>query len=261
MGLRLPAPDRSTLPHRPLDLVVAEVRFEYTPSVGDGMNAVAFHGAIGGLKGDFSQRQLVRSGVQVAMGQAPQLPVSLGLGANGWNFHSPDNAWLISLTSEHLTLQTSRYGSWEDPFRPRLALAVSALVKEFHPAIEQRIGLRYVNRIRGKQVATAYGWSKYISSSFLGPAANSDLGPSVQESQNMVAFGLDGGKTAMVRYGTLRDLESPEFLDYVFDCDIYRADNRDFDLEAISSAFDDFNHTALQLFQAAATPELLTSLR
>ncbi len=134
MPITLPEPRRERLGHAPLELVVAQIRYEPNLRVTEPQIALQFHEAIGGRQGDFPRLQPISGqGLQLnlALGSAvaglpsPQL-VESSRSVEGWQFLSDDGSWVVSLMPDATALQTSTYGTWEETFRPRLASVLAA---------------------------------------------------------------------------------------------------------------------------------------
>jgi uncharacterized protein (TIGR04255 family) len=118
-----------------------------------------------------------------------------------------------------------------------------------------------VDRIRQPNISTAYQWRPYLANALLGLLESEDLGPAVVAGQQQWLLNLREDVTCAFRHGFLQDPSTPRQLDYLLDYDISRASGRAFDAEAIKHLADDFNHYALQLFQASITPQLWESMR
>ena len=59
-------------------------------------------------------------------------------------FSSADGQWRVNLTGKFISLSCARYTRWED-FARRLDKPLVALIRTYHPAYFERVGLRYVN--------------------------------------------------------------------------------------------------------------------
>jgi uncharacterized protein (TIGR04255 family) len=68
-----------------------------------------------------------------------------------WRFGDVDGHWRVSLTSEFLALETTRYSSRSD-FFGRLRAVVDALDEHMGPKLIDRLGVRYIDRITGAAV-------------------------------------------------------------------------------------------------------------
>ena len=59
-------------------------------------------------------------------------------------FTSADGLWRVNLTGKFISLSCARYTRWEE-FARRLDKPLVALIRTYHPAYFERVGLRYVN--------------------------------------------------------------------------------------------------------------------
>jgi uncharacterized protein (TIGR04255 family) len=191
----------------------------------------------------------------------------MGLGAqnvretktSGWRFASADGAWVITLMPDNFSLETSAYTTWTDDFAPRLSALIDAVAAHVEPTFEQRIGLRYVDRIDELGLTELETWKRYLRPEVLGLVLHPELGPGVRSYQQQLAIELAEGVMAGLRHGPV--VEPGGVVDYQLDYDIFRQGGRAFDAAAIKAAAAQFNMYALQLFQATVSDELLEELR
>jgi len=82
---------------------------------------------------------------------------SLRVGAQGvatgnnqvaWRFTDVEGAWRVSLTPEFVAIETTAYTSRGD-FLDRMQTVLEAVAKRIAPAVVQRVGLRYIDRVTG----------------------------------------------------------------------------------------------------------------
>jgi uncharacterized protein (TIGR04255 family) len=69
-----------------------------------------------------------------------------------WRFFDKSGNWRVSVTPHFLALETTSYTNRAD-FFARLGRLVAALQTHFNPALVDRLGVRYVNRITGDALA------------------------------------------------------------------------------------------------------------
>ena len=266
MAIDLPAPDNSRLRRAPLELVIFQLRYEPQLRAGDPQVAFAVHEDLGGRGGAFPNIEPINS-------MSFQLTLAGGAGGigapvvgenaavQGWQFASADSTWVVQLTRDFATLQTTRYETWDQSFRPRMILLLGALAARVAPRIEQRIGLRYVDRLRLPGVNRALGWRPYLIPELLGLAGHAVLGPAVAGAQQQVVLDLGDGVQCGFRHGFLREPSTIDEMQYFLDYDVFRQAGRPFDSRTVELAADEFNTRALQLFQASVTDELMRQLR
>ncbi len=266
MAIRLPEPDTGRLRKAPLELAVLQIRYDPQLRATEAPVALAFHAALGGPDGTFPNIDPISAtSVQFSFGAsagATAAPiVAESSGVEGWRFSSPDGVWTVQLTRDFATLQTTKYETWES-FRPHVALLVRAIAEHIGPRIEQRLGLRYVDRLRMPGLGRPADWHEYVVPELLGLAGHQLLGDAVVAAQQQLVLDLgEGGVQAGFRHGFLRDPSAITDIQYFLDFDIFRQAGRAFDAENIAVAADRFNTYALQLFQASVTPKLLEQLR
>lgn len=88
-----------------------------------------------------------------------------------YQFASPDGAWRVNLTSKFISLSCSRYTRWED-FAQKLDKPLVALIRTYHPAYFERVGLRYVNFFSRKALRLEQTpYREMFASCYLGPMA------------------------------------------------------------------------------------------
>jgi uncharacterized protein (TIGR04255 family) len=256
--LHLPEPDQARLPRAPLDLVVCQLRFEARPQVGDAALALAVQASLGGEdrypRLDQVQAQafnvVVGPGVASALGQTPT--------GTGWRLQSPDARWGVSLMPDHVALETTEYTDW-DEFRDRMVALLDATAEHVAPGIEQRLGLRYIDRIGEVDAQTPRDWEPYVTRELLGLVCHDALGPVVTAARQQLLLDLGEGFSCTFTHGLLPD--EGERLSYLLDYDLSREGGRPFDPAGVLAALEILHTDALKLFQASVTDELIGVFR
>jgi uncharacterized protein (TIGR04255 family) len=260
MDLRLPDPDTDRLPHSPLELVVCQIRFDSQPQVSESSIALAIHEALGGGSGPYTQIEQI---------EGQQLIVSGGIGveaqtqsriSNGWRLSSESGDWAVSLMPDHFALETTKFTTWDEDFLPRLQAMVTALATYLEPVIEQRLGLRYVDRIEELRLDSIEAWRDYIAPELLGPIMHPDLGPAIIGLGQQLVLTVDEQLRAAIRSGPITDRDDGQ-VDYLLDYDIFRQGGRAFHARDVVATAAQLNHRAHQLFQLSITEKLLDFLR
>ena len=256
MSVKLPEPDRTPLARSPLQLVVCQVRFEETLAISDPKLMLAIHRRLGGRTGPYPKVEAVkglRFDVQINVAGVNSLPSEAPY--SGWRLSSEDG-WTVSVMPDHVALETTRYTTWDADFRSRLGELIDAVQTEIKPATEQRLGLRYIDRITHPPVDSPAAWRGYIATELLGPVLHDALGPAVKTTQQQVVLDFGSGVQCLLRHGFFADPNQEGRLTYLLDFDVFRADLQPFDPEGIKSAADQFSELSLQLFQQATTTDL-----
>lgn len=252
--LDLPEPDPRQLAKAPLEVVVCQLQYDNNLTVADTRTARALHDALGGRGGPYPRVEQIQTqsvsftfgGGEPASAQSPLIP--------GWRFTSDDGAWIVSVLPDHLSLETSAYTTWDD-FRKRLETVVTATAEQVDPAFEQRLGLRYIDRLPGDAVAQPSDWANLVVPELLGPVLHTGFGSAIRAAQQQLLLALDeAGQTHCgLRHGFVGPPgETPA---YILDYDIYREGARSFSVDDALTAADSFHTYALQLFQASVKPE------
>lgn len=130
----------------PLTKVIAQVRFPPILSIQKPDIVADFQEA---LRTDYPllQRNDVRN-IEIAPDVEPRISEVVV-----WRLsnRSDSATWRVSLGTDFVALETSRYVSRDD-FLVRLRSVLSSTEECFHPAEAQRVGLRYIDRLEGEAV-------------------------------------------------------------------------------------------------------------
>jgi uncharacterized protein (TIGR04255 family) len=256
--LDLPDPDVTQLPGSPLELVVCEIRFETKVSVSESKTALDLHESLGGPEGLFQRVDPVQQQTLTMMVGAPPNLESRGL--SGWRFSAETGGWTLSVMPEHVALETTAYTTWEN-FREQLHPVIAATEAVIAPGFAQRLGLRYIDRIRELQLKAPADWAPYIAPELLGFAASPNLGPALRNAQQQLLLDLDEGFFCTLRHGFVVEDDGEPTVDYLLDYDLFREGGRRFDREDLIAALDHLSAAGLQLFQASVTDDLLARFR
>jgi uncharacterized protein (TIGR04255 family) len=255
--LHLAEPDDALLPRSPLTLVVCQVRHDRSLTVADPRVALSVQERLGGKYPQIGEWRSMAATMTFAAGAAPQ--VTQEHGASGWQMKSDDEAWTVTLQPDFFSLETSAYVDWSD-FRSRIVELIDAVTDAYAPALETRIGLRYIDGIDDPVVTAAAGWRGLIRDELLGPLVHPELGDAVRSVSQQVEFDAGDGYRVTLRHGT-GPVPGEAGLVYVLDHDCFRPSGRPFDAAEIMKAADDLHRIALQVFQSAITEKLYTYLK
>lgn len=259
MTLDLPEPNETRLSKSPLELVVCQIRFENHPQISDGSIASKIHDSLGGSEGPYQRLSPIENqSVEIAVGPdaSPRLQSQ---DVRVWQMAAADDSWIVSLAPDHISLETRAYTTWADSFQPRLGALLDAFCDQVQPTTSQRIGLRYVDRIKEFSFESAQEWEGLIDPTLLGPVLHPGFGRNIQHSQQIVLLNLEKESKCLFRHGVL----PPENgrVDYFLDFDLFEEGGSRFDKAALISTATQLNGFALQLFQASVLEPLLERLR
>lgn len=244
----LPEPDRRILAPAPVERVVCQLRFDTNPEVSRSSLGRRWAEALGELFPRFDQ---VQSDVLTIRGGPNQpAPAVSQDRERGWRFADEDQETVVTLLAGSLALETTAYGSWQ-AFSDRFSTVLDLLDKEVAPAVEQRLGLRYINRL-----AAGHAVRDQVEASVLGLRDHELLGAGVRRSDQRALVDLGNQLRANVRFKADETDNGP-----ILDIDVYREMGRPFDAARTRSVLDDLNTHALSIFQACVRDEYLSSLR
>lgn len=140
------SPAEVPLRDAPLERVIAQVRFPPILSIHKTDGVADFQEA---LRADYPHlhRNDVRN-IEIGPGLEPNISEAVV-----WRLADrPEPAeWRVSLGKDFVALETSRYRS-HDEFVGRFATVLASVETCFEPAEVQRLGLRYIDRLKGEAV-------------------------------------------------------------------------------------------------------------
>ena len=261
MSLNPPVTPVNRFPRSPLALVVCQIQCEDLPAMATSQVMLAIHQSLGGRRGPYpiaEQVNLNRLNIHIS-GPVPQPPATTV--TKGWRLRSEDRRWAITLLPDHVALETTNYTTWEEDFRTRISALLDALTSQGRPTIEQRLGLRYINRIADPGVATPTQLREYIAPELLGMVLHQSLGEMVKGAQQQIELEAGEGIQVVMRHGFSRDEDRDGALAYLLDFDIFRQGIQAFDVADIRSSLDRFHGLALRLFQQSLTEKMLAYLQ
>jgi uncharacterized protein (TIGR04255 family) len=262
MPLTLPALDDRPLARAPLAVVVFQVRFEQNLSVGDGDTGLRIHERLGGRDGLYPRvepLQMLGASVQMGPGLAPI--TSPTVPSRGVRMRNDDGTLVLSLMPEFISIETTSYGSWKNDFRDRISEVLNALNDNIQPRVEERLGLRYVNRIVEPEVSSPADFRGIISDGLLGPIVDDFWSPGVTGLQQQLEIDVYDDVQCVVRHGTLARSTGIGLDGYLLDLDLFRQQPRRFDVKNIIETSDRINEAATTLFQNSLAPGYLEILR
>lgn len=258
--LGLPQVPVTVFERPPLILTLCQVRFTEVLRVADQVAVAKFQEAI---QGDFP--------IPVPADEM-ELQVQVG-GTNArfqqdrlWAFTDTEDVWRLVLTQTFLSLETRSYDNFDD-FLGRLRKALIAFTNHFSPALVTRIGLRYINEIRGNGV----DWSDIINAHLLSPLAVEELRDSIQRVVQEIVLQFPANRGITVRHGlfpggtTVQPRPEEAFLGanpfYLLDFDAFSTRSlQKMDIDAICAQAGEFNQAIHALFRWSITSEYAETL-
>jgi uncharacterized protein (TIGR04255 family) len=257
--------DEAPLARSPIVSVVWQLRFEDHPVLAAPQTVLRFLELLGGpdqftltLVPKF-QLSMQASGPTAENVSSPVTSAAGG----GWRLSAADGSWQVSADSASLAVETTRYGTWESDFLPRLRQVLSALKDVGAPVIESRLGLRYINILTASAVgrppmSLASELSGLITPWLLGPLSEPRMQDSVHVSQGRAVLSF-AEANAVLNYGVIAT-ETRE-LGYLIDIDAFSEGGRALHIDDVMTQTGALHAVALGLFQLSLTPEALEAMR
>jgi uncharacterized protein (TIGR04255 family) len=259
----LPEADTRLLARPPLEVVLCEIRaISDTPvtlgsAEGLRLKDVATAAGFAVERIEQTQQQAIR--MDVVPGE--QAAHAVETRSIGWQLVSADGGSVAHIQPGSVSIQTTKYMSWKETFRPMLAGAIAAFADVVKPQIRQRVGLRYIDRLVDPGASNAVAWRGRVADSLLGPIADPTLGERIVSSQQQVEVEISENRRALLRHGPFGDGALHGAISYMLDTDVFDTSTTEFDVEGTLAVTDELNQLALSLFQVALTQHYLAELR
>lgn len=168
--------------------------------------------------------------------------------------------WRVTLANQFVSLETSKYKSRADLIA-RSAKLIEAVSAAYRPAVLDRVGVRYVNRIEDSQLLARL--EALVEPPFMVGHHVSHGGSKVLHSLCDTLY-LDGQVILHGRWGTLPPgaaidplLSPPSNPHWTLDIDVYNKNLREFSVDMVVSDLADLAKRAHTFFRAAVKPEFL----
>jgi len=254
--LTAPPPEEVPLKDAPLIRVIAQVRFPTILSIGNQAFVGSFQEAI---RENYpilqpEQTQSFAFGPQGVVPTAPQVTWRFLDTVDSWN-------WRVSLSPSFMALETTAYLSRHD-FLSRLEKILAALYESFKPASVERFGLRYVDRIIGKDLQDIPSLVKPEIAGMMAANFKEYIHRTINESLFILP---DGGEQITARWGTMpagetfdpEAIEAIDDLSWILDLDMSVSPNRDFRVEELISEAQHFSERIYTFFRWAVEDDFL----
>jgi uncharacterized protein (TIGR04255 family) len=251
----LPEPTYQRLPQAPVELVIWQLQFAESTDVSSPAVGARF---VERLSNDIGAFQLQRLA-------APFVPIVVqGPIASGGQFEPPPG-WIVrrgpvavTVSPQALSVETNAYETYKE-FRVLIEQAVGALADSVLLPGEQRLGLRYVDRVAPAGVRRPTGWKSLLADWLLGPLKHPQLGEAVGAYAQQIDFEPDlQNIRATVRQRMFRDADQRGRQTVILDYDVFRDGYRLIEPAEIMAATDLMNETSHRLFEASVTSSLLS---
>lgn len=181
---------------------------------------------------------------------------------NTWRFQDSKGAWRVSVASEFLALETTKYTSRDD-FLERLQRVLAALRDHIDPQVIDRIGIRYIDRVAGEE--NLRDLPDLIRPEVAGVMATPLAAHTRQAlSENIFVLPGDGGQL-LARWGLLPSqgtvdpgaVEPIDEQSWLLDTDAFMAGTRDFDVDVVMEQARELAKSVYGFFRWVVTDEFL----
>ena len=245
------------LTNPPLVRVIAQVRFPLIASLEKRGFIAAFQEAIRGAY------PVLRPEESRSVVFGPQGIMEARSGTE-WRFAEASEGWLVTLAPDFLALHTTRYSSRDD-FMRRWAVVLQALRDNVDPKVVDRLGLRYIDRVVGPNLADL----PHVVRPEVAGVLGSPLSASVHQAIADHVFTLPKGVArARVRWGRLpaESTIDPAVLEpikepsWILDTDVFRtfsAGSRELSVDSLVRQTRRFAERVYSIFRWAVTEEFL----
>lgn len=193
---------------------------------------------------------------EYSLHREPAVPPISREPSSNHQFSSRDGMWHLNLTSKFLSLSCSRYTRWED-FARYLDKPLVALLSIYHPAIFDRVGLRYINAFE-KTVSECGAYRNLIAPCYLGILAEADVAETAPSRSSVDAeLAIGGGCRVKIHAGLgmvknpLTQQQQPKF---IFDQDLFLPGK--VPVAYCAGALEDIHSQAYGIFRGAITDQL-----
>jgi len=239
-------PAEVPLKNPPLVRVIAQVRFPIVASLEQREAVAPF-------------QESVRADYPIL--RQEQLLANLGGGSNQtvWRFSDQTQRWRVSLASDFLAIETTSYSSRSD-FLARFHAMLDALSKHVCPAQIDRLGVRYINRIRSAYLDNIKNLVRSEFAGMLGTPAAHHVVYQVSDSQFRLSEGQLtarwGQLPAMTTFdpGALEAIDEPS---WVLDLDMFSTEPAAFSPDATVGRAGEYAARIYAVFRWALTDECL----
>ena len=253
----LPEPRNEPLPQAPVEVVVWQLQFAepadvVPPSVG---TALAEQLSQDG-DGSFQLQRLTGQSFAIAFpgpgGQgAPQAEQAV---IEGWTLRR--GSVVVTLNRQSLSVETNAYEGWTR-FRTVINHALEGLAEAILLPGEQRLGLRYVDRIVRPGVRKLGDWTGLLESWLTGPLTQPHLGDAVGAYAQQIDFDTQpNGIRATLRQRAFADMEHRGRQTVILDFDVFREGYRLIEPEATIATIDEMHDLSRRLFDASISESL-----
>jgi uncharacterized protein (TIGR04255 family) len=244
-----------TLPHSPLIRVLTQVRFPPVASLANQDFIAPFQEK---LRREYP---ILRKEQELGLMIGPAGAVSQPTNGVVWRLAQKEDSWRVSLGTSFLTLETNAYRNLPE-FAERFVVALEALSELCHPAIYDRLGLRYINRIFGNDRLSRL--PTLVRPELLGFIGVNASGATITSSVLQTQFEIEGVglqvRAAQLPKDTTFDpvlMTSIAEPSWVLDLDAFTPKPQDFEVKQIAALLRNLAARCYRLFRWSITDQFV----
>lgn len=253
-------PKEVPLPRAPLVRVIAQIRFPPILTILHPDKVATFQEELRDIYPNLNKEQAYQ--VNLDADQAPQVSGDLiwRLSEGG---QSP--CWRVSLSTSFVALETTDYKNRKD-FHERLRRVVSSLEKTFNPTEVNRLGIRYIDQLKGDAVSRIHDLIKPEVLGILRPMSASPMTIS-RATENVFTQAIFQAKEGFItgRWGNIapNTTYAPNLLEpiqepsWVLDLDMFTQDTQPFKCTKLINIGKSFSARIYSVFREMITDEFL----
>ncbi|MEW1952054.1 TIGR04255 family protein [Terrabacter sp. NPDC080008] len=174
--------------------------------------------------------------------------------ASGWQMATEDGHLAVTLLPGVFAVQATKYERWRTTLEPVLAQVAEAVEATMSPAMLNRVGVRFINRLTRADAESPLAWKDAINPTFLGSLLDPNIGPKVVGTQQQAEVRLGPAKGALIRHGLFSDTARLGAYSYLVDLDVFDQAASPFEADRIVTTARTLDRTALSLFQQIVLP-------
>ena len=255
----LPEPHTEPLPQAPVEIVVWQLQFAEpadvaAPAVGTTLaERLASDGG-----GQFQLQRLTGQSFAIAFAASggQGVPQAEQAQLEGWTLRR--GPVVVTVNRQSMSVETNAYESWAS-FQMVIDHALQALAEAILLPGEQRLGLRYVDRVVRPGVRRLEDWTGLLAPWLTGALGHPQLGDAVGAYAQQIDFDPQAdGIRATLRHRAFADADQRHRQTVILDFDVFREGYRLIETDATLATTEEMHDLSRRLFEASITEQLYT---
>lgn len=247
------APEERPLASSPLARVLVQVRFASILKIDSKEGVAPFQELI--RRQYPLLEQLTSHGLQMEV--TANTPNFRQIASNVWRFSDADGAFVVSLTSDAITLEARRYPG-RKAFMARWSELLRSVEDIYAPSLAVRVGIRYLNRINGDAMDNLPSW---VNPNLIGVALP-EYREYVSQAISEANLQIDEGNM-LLRWGIIPKnytidpnlLEPVGTASWLLDIDTSSSKQRPFEANSLTTIYQELSERAYAVFRWVMTDD------